>query len=87
MTRKRTNIEIDMDLVERIKAQTGVRTITEAVDLALRNMAPQPLTTQELLDLQGARLIGHVPQDRLPPHLEQEIEAERQQAERERGEG
>lgn len=86
MTKKRTNIEIDMDLVEEIKTQFGLRTTTEAVDLALRNLVPTPMTKQEALAMAGAHLTDHVPEDRLPPHLEEEIEAEEREAERRREE-
>lgn len=41
----------------------GVRTKTEAVHLALRHTAGQPLTTNEMLSMQGAQLIGDIPAD------------------------
>ena len=44
-------------------ARYGVRTKTEAVHLALRHSAGQPLTTNEMLSMQGAQLIGEIPAD------------------------
>lgn len=62
----RTNIVIDDELVERIMRRYGVRTKTEAVDLALRHLAGQPMTTEEILELHGAHLIDHLPDDQPP---------------------
>jgi Arc/MetJ family transcription regulator len=67
MTRTRTNIEIDDDYVETIMERYGVRTKTEAVDLALRHLAGQPMTREEALAMRGARAIGKVPADERPP--------------------
>jgi Arc/MetJ family transcription regulator len=66
MTRVRTNIEIDLENVERIMDRYGVRTKTEAVDMALRHLAGQPMTREEALAMRGARAIDEVPGD-LPP--------------------
>lgn len=38
----RTNIVIDDDLIERVMKLYGLRTKREAVDLALRRLAPPP---------------------------------------------
>jgi predicted nucleic acid-binding protein len=46
MARVRTNIELEDRYIETIKARYGVRTKTEAVDLALRNLAGQPMTRE-----------------------------------------
>lgn len=64
--RSRTNIVIDDSLVERIMRRYGVRTKTEAVDLALRHLAGQLLAPDEILALHGAGLIGEVPEDQPP---------------------
>ena len=61
--RTRTNIEIDDRLIETVMRRYGVRTKTEAVHLALRHSAGQPLTTNEMLSMQGAQLIGEIPPD------------------------
>lgn len=63
MSRVRTNIEIEDSLVQAIKQRYGVRTKTEAVDLALRHLAGQPMTREEALAMRGARAIGELPAD------------------------
>ena len=50
----RTNIEIDDGLVAEAMRRYGLRTKREAVDLALRHLVGEPLTTAEALDLQGS---------------------------------
>ena len=50
----RTNIEIDDELVAEAMRRYGLRTKREAVDLALRHLVGEPLTTAEALDLQGS---------------------------------
>ena len=45
----------------------GVHTKTEAVDLALRHLAGQPMTRDEALAMRGAEAIGKVPPDDTPP--------------------
>jgi Arc/MetJ family transcription regulator len=66
MAKSRTNIEIDDDYVRVIMDRYGVHTKTEAVDLALRHLAGQPMSREEALGLRGARAIGDIPAD-LPP--------------------
>jgi Arc/MetJ family transcription regulator len=66
MARRRTNIEIDDEYVRVIMDRYGVRTKTEAVDLALRNLAGQPMTRAEALAMRGAHAIGEVPVDAAP---------------------
>jgi Arc/MetJ family transcription regulator len=63
MGRTRTNIEIDDDYVEAIMDRFGVRTKTDAVDLALRHLAGQPMTREEALALRGTHAIDAVPVD------------------------
>jgi Arc/MetJ family transcription regulator len=67
MARVRTNIEIEEDHVEVIKARFGLRTKTEAVDLALRRLAIVPMTKEEALAMEGAHAIGEIPEDTGPP--------------------
>jgi Arc/MetJ family transcription regulator len=50
----RTNIEIDDELVAQAMRRYGLGTKREAVDLALRHLVGEPLTTAEALDLQGS---------------------------------
>ena len=62
-TRTRTNIELDDRLLELVMRRYGVRTKTEAVHLALSRLAGLPMTTEEMLSMQGAHLIGEIPPD------------------------
>jgi Arc/MetJ family transcription regulator len=66
MSRVRTNIEIEDLYVRAIMDRYHLRTKTEAVDLALRHLAGQPMTRDEALAMHGARAIGHVPADTGP---------------------
>ena len=67
MSKVRTNIEIEDDYVQAIMDRYGVRTKTEAVDLALRHLAGQPMTREEALAMRGARSIDALPADTAPP--------------------
>jgi len=66
MSRVRTNIEIEDSYVEAIMDRYGVRTKTEAVDLALRQLAGQPMTREEALNMRGAKAIVEPPTDAGP---------------------
>ena len=66
MSRVRTNIEIEDSYVSAIMDRFGVHTKTEAVDLALRHLAGQPMTRAEALDMRGARAIDAAPPDSVP---------------------
>jgi len=66
MSRTRTNIEIDDQYVEMIMDRYGVRTKTDAVDLALRHLAGQPMSRDEALAMRGADAIAAVPADTGP---------------------
>ena len=66
MVRIRTNIEIDDRYVRRIMDRYGIHTKTEAVDLALRHLAGQPMTREEALAMEGAHAIGEIPRDSQP---------------------
>lgn len=66
MSRVRTNIEIEDTYVQTIMSRYGVRTKTEAVDLALRHLAGQPMTREEAMAMRGARAIGETPADVKP---------------------
>lgn len=66
MTRLRTNIEIEDELVQVVMTRYAVRTKTEAVDLALRHLAGQPMSRDEALSMRGARAMGDVPKDSAP---------------------
>ena len=66
MARTRTNIEIEDAYVQAIMDRFGVRTKTEAVDLALRHLAGQPMTREEALAMRGAHAIERPPDDTAP---------------------
>ncbi|MGH9277963.1 MAG: type II toxin-antitoxin system VapB family antitoxin [Acidimicrobiales bacterium] len=66
MNRIRTNIEIDDGYVRTIMDRYGIHTKTEAVDLALRHLAGQPMTREEALAMRGGNAIGEVPEDVTP---------------------
>jgi len=66
MARIRTNIEIDDVYLRRVMDRFGIHTKTEAVDLALRHLAGQPMTREEALAMEGAHAIGELPPDNGP---------------------
>jgi len=63
MSRVRTNIEIEDEDVRAIMDRYGVRTKTEAVALALRHLAGQPMAREEALKMRGAHAIDEIPAD------------------------
>lgn len=67
MARSRTNIEIEGRYVETIMGRYRLRTKTEAVDLALRHLAAQPMTREEAVAMRGASALESPPDDS-PPH-------------------
>lgn len=67
MARVRTNIVIEDDYVVAIMRRHAVTTKTEAVDLALRHLAGDPMSREEALAMRGAHAIDEVPEDRPPP--------------------
>ena len=66
MGRLRTNIEIEETFLRAVMDRYGIHTKTEAVDLALRHLAGQPMTRDEALAMQGANAIGDIPVDTGP---------------------
>jgi Arc/MetJ family transcription regulator len=62
----RTNIEIEDTYLRAVMDRYGVHTKTEAVDLALRHLAGQPMSREEALAMEGAQAIETVPVD-VPP--------------------
>jgi Arc/MetJ family transcription regulator len=67
MSKVRTNIEIEDTYLQTIMRRYGLRTKTEAVDLALRHLAGQPMTREEALGMRGAHAIRKLPADSSPP--------------------
>ncbi|HEX2744759.1 MAG TPA: type II toxin-antitoxin system VapB family antitoxin [Streptosporangiaceae bacterium] len=66
MTRKRTNIEIEDTYLRIVMDRYRLRTMTEAVELALRHLAGQPMSREEALAMRGAHAIDEPPAD-MPP--------------------
>lgn len=66
MSRVRTNIEIEDTYLQAVMDRYGLRTKTEAVDLALRHLAGQPMTREEALAMRGAHAIDEIPADSQP---------------------
>jgi len=66
MSRVRTNIEIEDTYLQVVMDLYGVRTKTEAVELALRHLAGQPMTREEALAMRGAHAIDEPPADTPP---------------------
>jgi Arc/MetJ family transcription regulator len=66
MAKVRTNIELEDDYVRAIMDRYGVHTKTEAVDLALRHLAGQPMTREQALAMRGTHAIDDVPVDVSP---------------------
>ena len=63
MSRVRTSIGIEDTYVRAIMDRFGVHTKTEAVDLALRHLAGQPMSREEALAMRGAHAIGEIPDE------------------------
>ncbi len=61
MSKTRTNIEIEDSYLKTIMDRYGIHTKTEAVDLALRHLAGQPMTREEALAMHGAYAIDKIP--------------------------
>lgn len=66
MARKRTNIEIEDTYLRIVMDRYSLRTMTEAVELALRHLAGQPMSREEALAMRGAHAIGEPPADTSP---------------------
>jgi Arc/MetJ family transcription regulator len=66
MARKRTNIEIEDTYLRIVMDRYSLRTMTEAVDLALRHLAGQPMSREEALAMRGAHAIDEPPADAPP---------------------
>jgi Arc/MetJ family transcription regulator len=66
MARIRTNIELDDSYIHTIMDRYGIHTKTEAVNLALRRLAGEPMTRDEALAMRGAGAIAEAPIDAPP---------------------
>ena len=63
MARRRTNIEIEETYLRIVMDRYRLRTMTEAVELALRHLAGQPMSREEALAMRGAHAIDELPAD------------------------
>lgn len=70
MNRTRTNIRLDDDKVAVIMRRYGLRTKTEAVQLALDKLAVEPLTREEALAMRGSHAVEELPEDTGPVELD-----------------
>jgi Arc/MetJ family transcription regulator len=61
-----TTIEVDDTYVQLIMDRYSLRSVAEAVDLALRYLAGQPMSREEALAVRGASALGEVPVDTAP---------------------
>ena len=66
MSRIQVSIEVEDRHVQVIMDRFGVKTVTEAVDLALRHFAQAPMTREEALAMRGGQAIDRLPDDRAP---------------------
>lgn len=66
MARLRTNIEIESTYLDTVMDRYRLRTKTEAVELALRHLAGQPMSREEALAMRGARAVDSPPGDLAP---------------------
>jgi Arc/MetJ family transcription regulator len=66
MAKVRTNIEIEDTYLRTVMDRYGLRTKTEAVELALRHLAGQPMSREEALAMRGAHAIDVPPADTRP---------------------
>lgn len=56
----RTNIDIDDRLIETAMRVHGLRTKREAVDYALRRLVGNPMTREQMLEMQGTGWEGEI---------------------------
>jgi len=63
MSKVATNIRLEPDKLDIIMRRYGLRSKSEAVDLALTHLAGQPMTRTEALAMQGRHAIEQIPPD------------------------
>jgi Arc/MetJ family transcription regulator len=62
----RTNIDLEDSALEIVMRRYHLSTKTDAVNYALRALAGQPMTREEILALHGAFLIDDIPVESVP---------------------
>ena len=65
----RTNIDIDDQACASVMRRYGLRTKRDAVNLALRALAVEPMTLEEALGMQGSGWDGDLDEMRADRHL------------------
>lgn len=60
----RTNVEIDDRVVGRVMSRYGLKTKRAAIDLALRRLDMEPMSSSEALDMQGSGWEGDLYEQR-----------------------
>ncbi|HEX5309556.1 MAG TPA: type II toxin-antitoxin system VapB family antitoxin [Solirubrobacteraceae bacterium] len=60
----RTNVEIDEPLVKRVMSRYSLKTKRAAIDLALRRLDMEPMSTSEALELHGSGWEGDLGEQR-----------------------
>jgi Arc/MetJ family transcription regulator len=63
----RTNIVIDDETLAIVMRRYGLSTKTEAVALALKRLAGEPMTREEALAMRGAKALQDIPEDTRSP--------------------
>ena len=63
MSTTRTNIHLEDDALNEVMRRYKLSTKTEAVNLALRRLAGEPITREEALAMRGAKAIAEIPAD------------------------
>jgi len=71
----RTNIDLDNELVEIVMVRYQLKTKREAVDYALRHLAGQPMTREEMIQVCGSMPDFELPED--PTDFEPPAQRER----------
>ena len=67
MSRTRTNIRLPDDKIAIIMQRYGLKTKSEAVEMALDHLVGVPMTREEALAMEGRHAIEAVPEDTRPP--------------------
>ncbi|MDZ7789244.1 MAG: type II toxin-antitoxin system VapB family antitoxin [Xanthomonadales bacterium] len=67
MSRTRTNIRLPDDKIAIIMQRYGLKTKSEAVEMALNHLVGVPMTREEALAMRGRHAIESVPEDTCPP--------------------
>ena len=67
MSMARTNIDIDEEACRRVMERFNLTTMKDAVNLALRTLAIEPMTLEEALAMEGTGWEGDLAAMRTPP--------------------